>query len=72
MYQEIVRLKPDDKKAKRTLTKAHHHLGLSLFEKGKVNEAIEAFRFTLKLDPSYDPAKRDLQTTLLFRKATLN
>jgi len=72
VYQEIVRLKPDGKKAKHTLTKAHHHFGLSLFEKGKVDEAIEAFRLTLKLDPSYAPAKHDLQAALLLRKTTPN
>ena len=72
VYQGIVRLKPDDQKAKRSLMKAHHNRGLSFFEKGKVDEAIKAFHLTLQLDPSYDPAKRDLQTALLLRKITPN
>ena len=72
VYQGIVRLNPDDQKAKRRLMKAHHDRGLSLFEKGQVDEAIEAFHHTLQLDPSYDPTKRDLQTALLLRTITPN
>lgn len=45
----------------------HYNRGIIFFEKGKYNEAAEAFRQALKIDGSRIEAKRNLELSLLTR-----
>ena len=69
VYRSVVRLKLDDKRAKRKLGEAHRHFGLALLEKGEMDQAIEQLGMTLRLDPSDEQARRALVSALLALKA---
>ncbi len=68
VYRSIVRLKLDNRRAKRKLGEAHRHFGLALLEKGEMDQAIEELGMTLRLDPSDEQARKALVSALLALK----
>lgn len=38
----------------------HNNIGIIYFKKGNFNRAVEEFRLSLKINPNYDEAKRNL------------
>ncbi len=38
----------------------HHNLGLSFFDKGKIDEAIEEYQIALRIEPAYEKAHTNL------------
>ena len=52
-------------KLKPTYAKAHYNLGIALFQKGEIKEAINHYRETLKLKPDLVVAQKNLEMALL-------
>jgi protein O-mannosyl-transferase len=49
---------------------AHHNLGIALFRKGQIDEAISQYRDTLRLEPDYAEAHYDLGAALAAKGRT--
>ena len=60
VYRTVVALAPN-------LAEGHNGLGSALGSQGKLDEAIVEFRRALEISPGFDPAQRNLATTLRMR-----
>ena len=52
-------------KLKPTYAKAHYNLGIALFQKGEIKEAIDHYRETVRLRPDLVAARDNLELALL-------
>ena len=63
-FQETVRLKPD-------FPYAHYNLGIALYKKGQIDEAISQFQEAIQLKPDYAEAHDKLAKALELKSKSI-